>query len=263
MPDTSSPSILMRQSVLICVILSVCVHVLAGLGFEFRDGWNAGREKLVLVDLLPRPVTPQPVPVAHEAQSGQPRTEDNARKAVKAPRVKTHAASIQKKRPPVTTPALANMDAVSPDPVDDTIPSIEVGETVTSDSSNASKPIILANESGQDMLKHGAEARFMHGVATEEFVEDNYVGEYTLGTAGRVWIEDDRVGSGHLILHAEGMGLRRYLYRFNRFIYIYGETLDSPDPMSGTVTFFSDGYHIHQFLWQHNAVQAFFPRRAQ
>lgn len=120
---------------------------------------------------------------------------------------------------------------------------------------------VLANESGQDTLKHGAEARFMHGVATEEFVEDNYVGEYVLADLGRVWIEDDRARSGHLILHAEGMGLHRWLYRFNRFIYVYGDSSESPSPVLGSVTFFSDGYHIHQFLWQHNATQAFFPRR--
>ena len=59
---------------------------------------------------------------------------------------------------------------------------------------------VLANESGQDALKHGAEARFMHGVATEEFVEENYVGEYSMGKSGKLWIEDDRAGSGHLIL---------------------------------------------------------------
>lgn len=120
---------------------------------------------------------------------------------------------------------------------------------------------VLANESGQDALKHGAEARFMHGVATEEFVEENYVGDYTLPDSSRVWIEDDRARSGHLILHAEGMGLHRKLYRFNRFIYVYGDTSESPSPILGSVTFFSDGYHIHQFLWQHNSTTAHFPRR--
>ncbi len=120
---------------------------------------------------------------------------------------------------------------------------------------------VLANESGQDALKHGAEARFMHGMATEEFVEENYVGEYSLGAQGRVWIEDDRVRSGHLILHAEQMGLDRPLFRFNRFIYVYGLNPDSASPILGSVTFFSDGDHIHQFLWQHNGTQAFFPLR--
>lgn len=120
---------------------------------------------------------------------------------------------------------------------------------------------VLANESGQDTLKHGAEARFMHGVATEEFVEENYVGEYSMGKSGKVWIEDDRAGSGHLILHAESMGLRRQLFRFNRFIYVYGESPDSPEPILGSVTFFSDGYHINNFLWQHNSTHAYYPRR--
>lgn len=120
---------------------------------------------------------------------------------------------------------------------------------------------VLANESGQDALKHGSEARFMHGVATEEFVEDNYVGEYAMGKLGRFWIEDDRARSGHLILHAEHMGFRRPLFRFNRFIYVYGENLDFPEPILGSVTFFSDGYHIHQFMWQHNATYTYYPRR--
>ncbi|NLW80367.1 MAG: hypothetical protein GXY42_01640 [Desulfovibrionales bacterium] len=127
--------------------------------------------------------------------------------------------------------------------------------------SPASGGKILANESGQDILKHGAEARFMHGLATEEFVEENYVGEYSLGAGGRVWIEDDRAMSGHLVLHAEHMGLIRPLFRFNRFIYVYGEDPANPDPVLGSVTFFSDGYIIHQFLWQHNATQAFYPTR--
>jgi hypothetical protein len=120
---------------------------------------------------------------------------------------------------------------------------------------------VLANESGEDTLKHGAEARFMHGIATEEFVEENYVGEYKLSDSSRVWIEDDRAHSGHLILHAEAMGLHRKLFRFNRFIYVYGYSPDTPEPVLGTVTFFSDGYRIHQFLWQHNSTKAYYPRR--
>lgn len=127
-------------------------------------------------------------------------------------------------------------------------------------SRDSSSAVYISNESGQDALKHGAEARFMQGLATEEFVEENYVGSYKTTGGVWVWIEDDRARSGHLILHA-GTGFRRPLFRFNRFIYVYGVSPDSPYPALGSVTFFSDGYRIHQFLWQHNGTQAYYPAR--
>ncbi|NLW82180.1 MAG: hypothetical protein GXY42_10980 [Desulfovibrionales bacterium] len=124
-------------------------------------------------------------------------------------------------------------------------------------------PIAVANESSRDTLKHGAESRFMHGLATEEFEEENYIGEYSLGEDGRVWIKDDRAESGHLVLHAERMGLVRPLFRFNRFIYVYGVNPEAPAPILGAVMFLSDGERIHQCIWEHDGREAFFPRKVE
>jgi hypothetical protein len=57
------------------------------------------------------------------------------------------------------------------------------------------------------------------------------------------------------------MGLECPLYRFNKYIYVYGESPNSPEPILGTVTFLSNGERVNQILWQHNATQAFFPMR--
>ncbi|HCF04943.1 MAG TPA: hypothetical protein DEU72_01690 [Desulfomicrobiaceae bacterium] len=119
-------------------------------------------------------------------------------------------------------------------------------------------PVLLANEAGADRLKHGAEARFLHGLATEEFVEDNYVGTFH-------WQGDpisiERDAQGRLWLHDPGHGFRRRLHRFNRFIYVYGPDDDHPEPIHGSVTFFSDGERVFQFLWQEGGTRAVFPRR--
>lgn len=110
-------------------------------------------------------------------------------------------------------------------------------------------------------MNSASEERAMSCLASEEFTEDCYAGEYTFGNNKCVVIEDDRTGSGHLILKADCMGLNCPLYRFNRFIYVYGASPDSPEPVLGTVTFLSDGDRVNQFLWQHDARQAYFPRR--
>lgn len=106
-----------------------------------------------------------------------------------------------------------------------------------------------------------AEERAMSSLAADEFTEDCYAGEYTFEQNKCVMIEDDRAGSGHLILKADCMGLNRPLYKFNRFIYVYGASPDSPEPILGTVTFLSDGDQVNQLLWQHDGRQAFFPVR--
>lgn len=117
-----------------------------------------------------------------------------------------------------------------------------------------------ANEAGQDQLKHGSEARFMHGIATEEFVEENYVGAYAIN-GEVVRIIDDRAVSGHLILEDSRTGFRRTLYRFNRFIYVYGHGSESPEPIVGSLIFLSDGQKIHQFIWEYNDTTVYYPRR--
>lgn len=110
-------------------------------------------------------------------------------------------------------------------------------------------------------LKDGAEVRCMSAVLAAEFDESDFVGEYAMGSGNCVRIEDDRAGSGHLVLRADCMGLHCPLYRFNKYIYVYGTTPEPDAPVLGTVTFLSDGGHINQLIWQHEAKQAFFPMR--
>lgn len=250
-------------------LLSIALHSILLLGLDLRTVVREEGRTLQLDIVAPaaKPVSEPPAaPREVPAPSAEVRTKDAPKPPVRPP-----ATRLKQARHPAAAKVVASEVPVrSPGPAakPETIPNESRSPEATR---QAAVPIgqvaqrpdatILANESGQDALKHGAEARFMHGVATEEFVEENYVGEYTLRDSSRVWIEDDRARSGHLILHAEGMGLHRTLYRFNRFIYVYGDTSDSPSPILGSVTFFSDGYHIHQFLWQHNSTTAHFPRR--
>ena len=247
-----------------CLLMSVCLHGLFAWVMDFRPMEHIMRERLLLVNIVGPPAAIAPVvpTVPAEVHGVQPQVSPAVHVKRKILAAKT---ALKKTMPPA--PALARTPAQIPvisqkrnasvfKPKESPRVDAPVGQVVA-----LPGVTVLANESGQDTLKHGAEARFMHGVATEEFVEENYVGEYSLGAAGRVWIEDDRGRSGHLILHAEGMGLTRKLFRFNRFIYVYGEDSESPAPILGSVTFFSDGYHIHQFLWQHNSTHAYFPRR--
>lgn len=119
-------------------------------------------------------------------------------------------------------------------------------------------PVLLANEAGADRIKHGAEARFLHGLATEEFVEDNYLGTF-LWEGDPISIERDP--QGNLWLHDPDHRFLRKLHRFNRFIYVYGPDDDHPEPIQGSVTFFSDGERVFQFLWQEGGTRAVFPRR--
>lgn len=254
-----------RWRVLICCLLmSVCLHGLFAWVMDFRPMEHIIRERLLLVNIAGPPAALAPVAasVPKELRGVQPPLPP-------APSVqkKISSAKIVPKKAVPSVPAPARTPAQLPVIAEERNASVSKPEESSRVDASIGHVValpgvtVLSNESGQDTLKHGAEARFMHGVATEEFVEENYIGEYSLGAAGRVWIEDDRARSGHLILHAEGMGLTRKLFRFNRFIYIYGEDSESPAPILGSVTFFSDGYHIHQFLWQHNSTHAYFPRR--
>jgi hypothetical protein len=258
----------------LCVILSSVFHVGALFLLEFNPMGMDRPSAVLTVDLL-EPAPPKALP--------KPPAEPPEVKTVTAPAepVKTAAAAPRPEPKPESSPVRAKPAAPAKTP-----PKKAVQSRKTSAAENevqrpavkapapepaARAPIgrleerpgvtVLANESGEDTLKHGAESRFMHGVATEEFVEDNYVGEYRMSDSSRVWIEDDRARSGHLILHADAMGFHRKLFRFNRFIYVYGQSPEEPLPVLGSVTFFSDGYHIHQFLWQHNSTEAFYPRR--
>lgn len=267
-----------KRALFACFVLSLLLHALGCWLADFRPVQELIQDKLILLDIVVPPLSRPVEPVAAPAPVQTPVAEPAKALPVTPPDVKTSAPvspdqKVKSPAPEKTMPK-KKAPAVKSEP--------RASDVVASESAHKEAPVprkeikrevpigqivpregvtVLANESGQDALKHGAESRFMHGVATEEFVEENYIGEYSLGKAGKVWIEDDRAGSGHLILHAESMGLRRPLFRFNRFIYVYGENPDSPEPILGSVTFFSDGYHIHQFLWQHNSTHAYFPRR--
>jgi hypothetical protein len=239
-----------------CILLSLVLHVAAGGWLAFRSREAVRRDHLVWIDIAPPEpaLTPPPASALPEKniQPAPPPDRPVVRKAAQARPAPVAGQAVRERG------NQAARDAVAPQPAPSSVPASQppTGQPVA-------RPgvTVLANESGQDALKHGAEARFMHGLATEEFVEENYIGAYSLGAKGRVWIEDDRARSGHLVLHAEHLGLIRPLFRYNRFIYVYGERPDAPDPILGTVTFFSDGYHIHQFLWQHNSTHAYYPRR--
>ena len=258
-----------------CLLFSLILHGLSGWVLEFRPVPELVLDRLLLLDLVasrpvvavapvrevaPETVKPDSVPPVEmqPAPATAPRNPVRASAPETAgaeEKVKTVAAPRRQPRVQDTRSSAA-VDGPTPEPKGVAKALVPVGQIAP-----RSGVTVLANESGQDTLKHGAEARFMHGVATEEFIEENYVGEYTLGKLGRVWIEDDRARSGHLVLHVEGLGLTRPLFRFNRFIYVYGENPDSPEPILGSVTFFSDGDHIHQFLMQHNSTHAYYPRR--
>lgn len=245
-----------------CILLSLVLHIATGRWLEFRPWEETPHDLLMWVDIVsPAPAVVPPPASALSETDLQPQPLPNRLPVRKAKKTKMKPAPIAAQTNPEhsarsTAEAVPTQATPTTDPSTPSSPQVPVGQTVAQPGVT-----VLANESGQDTLKHGAEARFMHGLATEEFVEENYVGAYSLGAKGRVWIEDDRAGSGHLILHAEHMGLIRPLFRYNRFIYIYGERPDAPEPILGTVTFFSDGYHIHQFLWQHNSTHAYYPRR--
>ncbi|PKN43354.1 MAG: hypothetical protein CVU60_03080 [Deltaproteobacteria bacterium HGW-Deltaproteobacteria-18] len=265
-----------KHALLACFVLSLLLHALGCWVADLRPVQDLIQDRLILLDIVVPPLPPSiepvaaPVPVqAPVAETASPVPPSDIKTSTPVSpdhEVKNPAPekTMPKKKAPAVKPESRVSEVVVPESAHNAVPvsrqeiesEVPIGRIVPREGVT-----VLANESGQDALKHGAEARFMHGVATEEFVEENYIGEYSLGKAGKVWIEDDRAGSGHLILHAEAMGLRRPLFRFNRFIYVYGKSPDSPEPILGSVTFFSDGYHIHQFLWQHNSTHAYFPRR--
>ena len=240
------------------VACSLLLHLALGLGLELRPARGVESEMLVLLEFAPPPPV-APVHLPLKPDHGEPppkvRPAPSRSRVIDAPPVSARAAPPSRVRFAASRHA---PDAVRSVP--DTTSS-RAAPRPDSPPARSGRPVVLANESGRDALKHGAEARFMHGVATEEFVEDNYVGAYHVPGRGAVWIEDDRAGSGHLILHDDKTGFRRPLFRFNRFIYVDGEGPDSPAPVLGSVTFLSDGSRVHQFIWQHNSTQAYSPSR--
>jgi hypothetical protein len=253
-----------------CILLSLMVHGLGVWLADFRPVHRVILDKLVILDLVAPSVKPAPVsaPDGTMARAAQAALANPPEPASSPPVAQTQAPkdALRNKKKPASVVQPKSVAKEAPVPQREVTPPAATPVGVIAQSRVGQivprqGVTVLANESGLDALKHGSEARFMHGVATEEFVEDNYIGEYAMGKLGRVWIEDDRARSGHLILHAEHMGFTRPLFRFNRFIYVYGESPDSPEPILGSVTFFSDGYHIHQFMWQHNATYAYYPRR--
>ncbi|KAF5040794.1 hypothetical protein DSECCO2_529730 [anaerobic digester metagenome] len=114
---------------------------------------------------------------------------------------------------------------------------------------------------GPTQLKDGAETRCIPGVDDQEFTEENFAGAYSLGPDKCVFIEDARKRGGHLVLHADCLGLHCPLYRFNRFVYVYGSPPGTSAPVQGTVTFMSDGAQVTQIILQHEGRQAYFPMR--
>jgi hypothetical protein len=169
-----------------CALLSFGLHGLAVLGLEFRIWNQIDVKQIVLVDVLLAPSISSPKSVRKSPRSATPTAPAVSRPAPDKPLATRKKAAAHPSSPRksgiaaealsrVNSEVLAEVDAKS------IVPALPLLGT------NAT-PTVLANESGQDSLKHGSEARFMHGVATEEFVEENYIGEYSLGSSGRVWI---------------------------------------------------------------------------
>jgi hypothetical protein len=121
--------------------------------------------------------------------------------------------------------------------------------------------VLAGGPNGPQHLKDGAETRCLAGVADEALCEDNFAGAYSLGPNRCVFIEDARKRGGHLVLHADCLGLHCPLYRFNKFIYVYGAPPGSQSPIQGTVTFMSDGFQVSRMILQHEGRQAYFPVR--
>lgn len=119
----------------------------------------------------------------------------------------------------------------------------------------------LAADLSPAQFKDGAETRCIPGVDDQEFTEDNFAGAYSLGPGKCVFIEDARKRGGQLVLHADCLGLHCPLYRFNRFIYVYGAPPGTSAPVQGTVTFMSNGSQVTQIILQHEGRQAYFPMR--
>lgn len=252
---------------LLCALCSLSLHVMMGLVLDLPPMGEPGPNAVITLDLLSRN-EPKPQPLATSApavQSRQPEPVPTKEITPNPPVSKKIAPRtpvkpvVRRPAPKTSRPKPQTVAAASSGRTKPVLPATTKADPRRSASSAV--PVLLNNESGQDALKHGSEARFMHGLATEEFVEENYVGTYRVSGRGRVWIEDDRAVSGRLILHDEQSGFCRPLYRFNRFIYVYGETPDKPSPVLGSVTFVSDGSMVHQFIWQHNSTQAYYPLR--
>lgn len=119
----------------------------------------------------------------------------------------------------------------------------------------------LAADLSPAQFKDGAETRCIPGVDDQEFTEDNFAGAYSLGPGKCVFIEDARKRGGQLVLHADCLGLHCPLYRFNKFVYVYGAPPGAAAPVQGTVTFMSDGSQVTQIILQHEGRQAYFPMR--
>jgi hypothetical protein len=248
----------LAAGIVVAGLCSVVLHIMVGVGFELPSGQKMPHKRVITLDLTPQAdfVSPPAPPVERQAGSEDlPSPEIKPRAAASAKRSAPKAA----RSTPRVVSAAPTFARINPKP---SVPAVSISTPVSSPTaSSAGAPVLLANESGQDALKHGSEARFMHGLATEEFVEDNYAGSYFVPGRGRVWIEDDRARSGHLVLHDDRTGFSRPLFRFNRFIYVYGESPDSSSPVLGSVTFLSDGTTVSQFIWQHNSTQAYYPAR--
>lgn len=110
-------------------------------------------------------------------------------------------------------------------------------------------------------LKDGSEERCMSSISNDEFTHTNYIGDYYFEENNCIRIEDSPDRNGNLILHADCLGLHCPLYRFSKYIYVYGGNPEFSEPILGSVTFLSDGSHINQLILQHDSKQAFFPRK--
>ncbi len=162
-----------------CVLLSIALHAVLLLGLEFRQIEREADRTLLLDIVAPAvkelaPQVPQASRVVPEPGSVRTRPEPTppARKAASRP-----ARPRQTEKKEKVGPSQKVAQRPAPEKPQS---GVLAGGARCGRATGASCPrrpgrqrpgaTVLANESGQDALKHGAEARFMHGVATEEFV---------------------------------------------------------------------------------------------
>lgn len=90
------------------------------------------------------------------------------------------------------------------------------------------------------------------------------VGHFRTAEGLDVYIVDGRKDPriNKLLLHVPAMDLTRTLTEYNsRYIYTYGPSLLSEQPVQGTVMFMGDGDKIYRLMWLPKTGRALYPER--
>lgn len=119
---------------------------------------------------------------------------------------------------------------------------------------------------GLDQTSYGPKIRF--GTTLFEHYHSYYVsglvGHFRTDDGLDVYIVDGRKDPRvkKLLLHVPSRNFTRALTEYNsRYIYSYGPTLLSTEPIQGSVMFMGDGDKIHRLMWIPKAGKALYPER--